>query len=436
MTTRAGLAGLAAGLLLSAALFYPLSGAWPAGWDGAAGGRSGSWIAAGAMATAVSALIVFAGGLAAAWSGAPQPRQRLWLGALAGGIAALTLFSGLGAATGGALGLRHGLRSLGNGGTAIPSAAEIVLQITGWTYRVFWTLPLGGILLGALGGWRFAPARILRRAAPAGKNDPMMAFNATITAVPAAALAVILAAILYSRLPGLLQPALELGAPPAQSLQAILNRPLVTALLLYLATQLALLAATSHEAGQAEHRCGLDEIKVAAYVGALTPALLVALLALLARPLLLTPLLLACLPLSLGLAALQIAVLRSDILPRLAQMQAPRDPWEARFFGTIAASRWQPLALLCLGCTILIVAPLHVALAAAISIAFVPTSAGPAITTVAGLSAPTPAELLRHLYRVQASAGLGAILILTAVLTALYLFYNRLGRRFRTIRQK
>lgn len=435
MTTRAGLAGLGAGLLLSVALFYPLYFVWPGLCFSAAGWRGYSWAAAGLLAAAAAILFVFGGGLAAAWSGAARPRQRIWLGALAGGIAAITLFCSLGAAAGGALGLGCSFRNLGNQGMEGLPAAETVLQITNWTHRVFWGLALGGTLLGALGGWRFAPASVMRRAAPAGKNDPMMALNVSITAMPAAAFAVILAVGLFSRLSGLLQQNLVgAGITPAPPLQAILNWPMTTALLLYLAAQLALMLATSHEAVQVDHRCGMDEVKVAAYIGILTPVLFIVSLGLLNPSLLLTHIVLGCLLISLGMAARQIVILYSVILPRRAQMQAPRDPLAATFFGTIAASHWQPLSLLCLGCSILMVAPIYVALAAAISIAFIPIAIEPALTGVAGISASTPVELVQRLYQVQAMAGWGSILVVALILTALYLFYNALGRWFRGIR--
>lgn len=427
MTTRAGLVGLGAGLLLSAALFYPLYFVWPGLCFSAAGWRGHSWAAAGVLAAAAAILVVFSGGLAAAWSGAARPQQRVWLGALAGGMMALTLFCSLGAAAGGVMGLGYGLRNPGSWGLASWPAPEIMVQMTVWTHRIFWGLALGGTLLGALGGWRFAPASVLRRAAPAGKNDPMMALNVSITAMPAAALAVILAVGLFSRLSGLL---------PGPPLPPVLNWPLTTSLLLYLAAQLALMCATAHEAGQADHRCGMDEIKVAAYVGSLTPVLLIALLGLLDLSLLFTPFVLICLLISLSMTARQMVILYSVILPRRARMPAPRDPWEATFFGTIATSHWQPLSLLCLGCSILIVAPIHIAMAAAISVLFIPGSVEPALTGVGGISAATPVALAQRLYQVQAMAGVGSILVVALILTAIYLFYNNLGRWFRSVRQK
>ncbi|MBN2006532.1 MAG: hypothetical protein JXA21_24485 [Anaerolineae bacterium] len=436
MTTRAGLAGLITGLLLSAALFYPLYYVWPDICVNAEAWQGHSWMATGLLAMAAAILTVFGSGLAAAWSGAAQPR-RIWLGALAGWIAAIILFCSLGAAAAGTPGLGHSFRDLGNHGLEDRLATETVLQIARWTHRTFWGLTLAGVLLGALGGWRFAPASIMQHFKSANKNDPMMALNVSITAMPAAALAAILAVALFSRLSDLLrQNQIRAGVTPVQPLQIILNWPLTTAMLLYLASQLALMLTTSHEAKQADHRCGLDEIKVAAYVGILTPVLFIMVLGLINLSLLFVPFVLGCLLISLSLAVRQIVILCSVILPRRAQMQAPRDPLEATFFGTIATSHWQSLSLLCLGCSILIVAPIYIAMAAAISIAFIPNSTGPTLASVIGISAPTPVGLIHRLYQAQAIAGLGSILIVTLILTAMYLFYNSLGRRFRDIRQE
>lgn len=437
MTTRAGLVGLGAGLLLSMALVYPLYFVWPGLCLSATGWHDHFWLAVGILTTAAALLVVLSGGLAAAWSGTTQPQQRLCLGTLAGGIVAITLFYSLGAAAGGTMGLGYGFRHLKEHEMVVWPVTETLLQITGWTHRIFWGLVLSGILLGALGGWQFAPASIMRGTAPASKNDPMMALNVSITTMPAAALAIILVVALFPRLFSLLQPdPIGTGGMPAQPLQAILNWPLTTSLLFYLAAQVALLYATFYEARQAEHRCGIDEVKVAAYVGILTPVLLSVVLGLLNLPLLLTPGVLGCLLISLGLVAWQISVLYSVILPRRAQMPASRDPVEATFFGTIAAARWQPLSLLCLGCSILMVAPIHVAVAAAINIMFIPISVAPAFTSVVGISAPTLVALVQHLYQVQAIAGWGAILAVALVLTTMYLCYNNLGRRFHDMRQK
>jgi len=407
-------------------LCYPLYNVGPEVWLGAADWSGQSWAAAGILAALMVSLLVGSGGLAAAWSGAPQPWRRIGLGALAGWLAALTLFCSLGAATGGALGLGYGFRRLGAQGIAPWTVAETLWQITAWTHRLFWGLTLGGILLGALGGWRFAPATITRRTPPAGKADPMMALNVSLTALPAATLAVWLAVGLYSWL----TTRLSLPRP------SLLHGPLTTALLLYLAAQLALLGATSHEARQATHRCGLDEVKMAAYVGVVTPVLLIAGLGWLNWPLLGTPLVLLCLLFSLGLLARQIRVLYTAILPRRAQLPLPVAALEATFFGTIATARWQPLTLLCLGGALLIVAPLYVVGAAALSILFIPLSTAPALITVGGLTAATPHALVQRLYLVQALTGWGAILGLAAALTVLYLGYAALGRRFREQQQR
>ena len=55
----------------------------------------------------------------------------------------------------------------------------------------------------------------------------------------------------------------------------ILELPLAVSLLLLLISQFALTLVIPHEARQAEHRCGLDEVKMAAFVGIAAAPILV-----------------------------------------------------------------------------------------------------------------------------------------------------------------
>ncbi len=412
MTTRAGLAGLVTGLLLSGVLFYPLYVVWPGcyieNWPDTC------WLPGIILAALAAALVVFGGGVAAAWGGASRPAQRVGLGALAGGLAGLVLFCTLGAAAAGVAGAGHGLAHMAEN----PSAAETLLRVTGWTHAVFWSLALGGIALGGAGGLWAAPAA----QSGAGGAGPAMPLNATITAVPSAALAVILVMRVFGRLP-----AGEAGSVSVLSPQTVLDWPLGTALLLYLAAQLALTVVVPREARQATHRCAIDEVKMAAYVGIGVPLALMVILGVIDAPLAFTPFVLGGLLISAGMAARMVFVLFSLILPIRARMPLPRDHWEAVFFGTIAASRWQSLVLLCLGCGIVMTAPVYVAVAAAaINIAFISVSSS--------LGQAIPQELVRRLYLAHVMAGLGSSAAAALALTALYLFYLGLGKGFRWMR--
>lgn len=409
MTTRAGIVGLGLGALLSGVLFYPFFLVWPnffvSGWAPGV-----LWL--GVVLLALAALLAAAGGgLAAAWGGALQADLRVGLGALAGSLAALVVFCSLGAAAAGLPGLS--LMFVDEPGIEGRAIVIAMLRITRWTHGMFWLLMLSGTLLGALGGWRCAPVALLERVKP-GKNDPMMALNAAITVMPAMAFAVLLAAGLFSRLPEVFQGNMQSRA------SVLLDWPLGTGLLLFLVTQLILLAVTRHEAQQAEHRCGIDEVKMAALVGIFVPIILAVGLGLIDVHLLYAPLTLSILLLSGGVVMRQVVTLFTLILPRRAQMDAPQDGVEAFFFGTISGSNQSSLILLCLGCGMLMVAPTYVVAAAtAISMAL-----------AAGAGAFAPVALAQRLYAVQALAGLGLCLAAGLLLVGLYMFYSGLGRWF------
>ena len=432
MTTRAGLIGLGTGLLLSGLLYYPLyhilPGFYIAGWPG--GSRGFGML----LAVLGAALVAFGGCLAAHWGGAKQAWQRRWLGALAGGLAGILLFCSLGAAAAGALSLGFSLEQVGQTGIENRWIAETVLRSTAWTHETFWGLLLGGMLLGALGSLWPAPAGLARYLTP-WPRDPQMALNASITAMPASAFAVIIAAALFSPLPETIQKGL--AGPLSADPQIALDWPLTTALLLYLGSQLALALVTQHEARQVTHLCAIDEVKMAAYVGIFLPPVLLLALGLINWHLLLKPLVWCSLLLSLAMAAQQGMVLYKLILPRRAQMPPPADRWLALLFGVIADSHQGGLVLLCLGCGMLLAAPIYIAVvAAAINMAFVPVTAGLPIVTLAGWMAATQAGLVQRLYSMQANAGLGMSLVAALLLTVIYLFYSSLGKLARWLRRQ
>jgi hypothetical protein len=427
MTTRAGLVGLGTGALLSGLLFYPLYFLWPGysieGWPGA------SLVLGIILLLAAVSLLVCSGGLAAAWSGALGLWERLSLGALAGVLAALVLFCSLGAAAAGIPSLGLVMGRAGDPASQVQVLAESMLRTMQATYITFWALALSGSLFGALGGFWAAQINLPALAVP-GEDDPMMALNAAITAFPASALAVMLAAGLFSHLPGLLQKSLErTGAALSHSLQGMLIWPLASGLLLYLAAQLALMLAVQYQALRAKHRCGLDEVKMAAYVGVFVPLLLVVILGLFDLRLLFTPLILISLLLSLGMAARQGFALVVLIMPRRAAMPPPEDLRQAALFGTIASSSGKNLALLCLGCGILMTAPVYITVAAALlNIAALPVSLALSLTSIAGWRAAAPLELVSRLYTLQAVAGLGSCAAAALALGGVYGFYLALGR--------
>lgn len=154
MQSRVVYSVVAAALIILAALYHPLyialPGSFVEGWS------SGSPALALVLEVAAALLAVGAGALTARWSGAASRGRRALSGALAGGIAGLAAFAGLGAAAAGTLGLREILL---HGPTTASGDAELVgllipalLNIVRYTYLGLWGSLLGGAVLGALGG--------------------------------------------------------------------------------------------------------------------------------------------------------------------------------------------------------------------------------------------------------------------------------------------
>jgi hypothetical protein len=219
------------------------------------------------------------------------------------------------------------------------------------------------------------------------------------------------------------------GVAPVAAPVSIVNGPLTTAVLLYLAAHAALMLVTPHEARQADHQSGMDEVKMAAYVGIAAPLVLGVGLLFIQPQLVLRPAVFSSWLISLGMSARLVWVLRTLILPRRAQLPPPPNVRQAVLFGSIAKSRWQNLLLLCMGCGLALVFPINVAV---VSVAFnlwlIPIQ-----RMVLGLPEPS-AELVQHLYRAQAMVSLGSMASAGAILTGLYLFYAALGRGFQRLR--
>jgi hypothetical protein len=332
------------------------------------------------------ALLLLCGSLAAHWSGAPQAGQRRWLGALAGGLATTILFCSLGAGAAGALGLGFSLYRLILYKSDIIEVAESVLQSIVFTYQIFWGLLLSGMLLGALGSLWPAPRPLARWLKP-WPRDPMMALNASIAAMPSAAIVVILAAAVFAPLPALLQT--KLAGSVRFSLQAALDWPLATSLLLYLASQLALGLATQHEARQSTHICGLDEVKMAAYVGIFLPMVLAIILGLLDWHLLARSWVWVSLLTSQSMAAWQVVVLFRSFCCA-AQMPPPADPLLATLFGVIADLAPGRAGAVMPGLVVLLATPIYITVVPpALNVAFVPVLAGLPMVTLAGWTAAT-----------------------------------------------
>jgi hypothetical protein len=373
MTTRAIWAGLLGGLAATLVLFYPL---WMYWQDGS---TPLYWIAMSAAAI----LTIGAGSLAGRWAGSVSPIRRAALGGLSGALAGTLVYCLPGAAAAGL--------------SSPAGTASLVAR----TQLAFLACFAAGSALGALGGWLSHP-RPDREPERFDHSDPQMAMNFSITAAPASVVAAALAVWIFPRLAGSLL-------------------PLLSALLLVLVSQLALTLVIPHEAREAEHLCGMDEVKMAAYVSIGTAPVLTFFLVLVEIPLLTHPLVAAALLLSATMSLFALRFLVQIVLPGRSRFPAPRgekQQAEAKWFGSISQSRGPRLVVLCIACGLAMILPLHVtAFSVLINLQNLPAG-------------PVTVETARRLFLAQALTSTGLMAASCAALTILYLSYLSLGRWF------
>jgi hypothetical protein len=417
MTTRAGSAGLLTGLITTMFL-YLFFAAWPDaylhGWS--TGSTGGAWVA-----VAVVVILTIGGGmLAVRWGGSAHPVRCAVLGGLAGGLAGTIVFCLWGAATAGLARWTPPFDLAANEAVRQPAQVEIVGAITRQTLGMFLTLFLGGCGLGALGGWLACPRQRIQ-ADGFDKAAPQMALNASITAVPAAIVAAALAAAIFTRLADFV----GMQAGDTVFVRSFVDIPLAVSLLLVLISQFALTLVIPHEARQAEHRSGMDEVKMAAYVGIGAAPALFLLLYLIKPDLLSNSPVTTALLASTGLSLVSLRSLFRLVLPRRASFPAPQAGWqktEASLFGTIAHSRGPRLVVLCIGCGLMMVLPLYVSvLSVLINLTNAPASADFTQPGLAGAG---------RLFLIQALVSTGLMTASIVALSAIYLFYLGLGRWF------
>ena len=419
MTTRAGVSGLLTGCLLIGLLFYPLHVVLPRGLI--SGQTEGQALGLELLAAVAAAALVAGGGWAAWWGGARARAQRAALGAVAGSLAGLVVFCGLGAAAAGALGTSGWLAAGWH-----YASFEAMIRVVWWTEDAFWALALIGGALGAVGGLYVRPFP-----PPAGwdefdRRQPQMALNVAITAVPSAAVAALLAAGLFSDLYSLLiQAAGDHFLTYSLSPRGVLTWPVVTALLIYLISLAALTLVTPHEARMAEHRPGLDEVKMAAWVGIVVPPALAMGLYRISPALALSPTVMSILLVSGGLCLSQTLTLQGLILPKRKLMPPPANLRQAVFFGSIARSQGPRLVVLCIGCGLAMMAPLYVSVGAPVLSLWLMQMD---LEQPAG--ALNLADSVQRLFGAHAVVSAGLIGGAAVVLVVIYLFYLWLGRRF------
>jgi hypothetical protein len=406
MTTRAGFTGLITGLIATL-IIYPFFMSSPAMFmSGDLEVTTGFLI----VAAIVVILIIGSGWFAVGWSGATHPGRSAALGGLAGGLAGSVVFCFWGAGLAFWTSLFHHAKT---------PQTEILSDSIRQIMDIFLVLFIGGSGLGMLGGWFFS-RRHQNRTEIFDKTEPQMALNAAITAVPASIVAAAMAGAIFSRL------ADYLGSQTSQTGfdGRLLEIPLVVSLLLVLISHIALTLVVPHEAHQAEHLCGMDEVKMGAYVGIGAAPLLILLLILVDAPSFSNPLVVIALLAISGLTLISLRTLRRQILPGRDAFPAPRDgrqKTEAKLFGSIANSQGPRLVVLCIGCGMLMVLPLYVTVFSVL----INLSSLMGISTVAFI----PDGLYKP-FVVQALVSTMVISATIVALTLIYLFYLNLGRWF------
>lgn len=242
-----------------------------------------------------------------------------------------------------------------------------------------------------------------------------MAMNASITAVAATIVTTGMAAVIYTNLAKNLDVLTEVGDP-----ESVMVFPLRISLLLVLISQLALTLVVPHETRQSEHRCGMLEVRMAAWVGMAAAPFLILLLVIINSGIFNNPTILVTLVISIGLSLACGYIYFRKVLPRLASFPRPaedRKQKEADLFGTIAVSRGSRLVILCIGCGLLMVLPVYV-----VNLSVLINLANPSIGP-----GSNPDQIVR-LFLLQALGGMGVAVTTATLLSLMYIFYFNLGR--------
>lgn len=392
MTTRAGFTGLIAGLIASVASYLVF----------AVSNGSGGLVTAFIFVEVFQLLLAGAAGFTAVrWTKAAQPGRCIALGGLAGILDGTILFCLWGAATAGTTYLTN------------QSIASLVPVVVNQTMDMFQNIFISCGLAGAFGGWLASSRRWITHD-DFDMADPQMAMNASITALPASIVAAGVAAAVFPRLGMLTGNAAGL---PGLLPTAAYDRPLETALLLVLVAHLAVTLVVPHESRMSQHLCGMDEVKMAAFVGiGAAPLLAGLLLTVYPGSLSHLPVLIAVI-LSALMSLVSVYTLTHLVLPKRASF--PPHPEgkkkaEAVLFGSIAGSVASRLIQLCIGCGLMMVLPLYISV----------------ISVLVNLNYLYSAPLPLGPFAAQALVSTGLMLASSGVLVLIYMVYLNLGRWF------
>jgi hypothetical protein len=392
MTTRAGLVGVISGIIISI-FVHVLISTWPG-----AVLQNDMLIEPNAfIQRAMALMFLVTGFLAARWNHTVERWRCIALGGFSGIVAACFLYSLWGAA--------FAVFQVGNMQNV--RIAEI-LQLG---VAVFLGLLLIGGLFGAVGGYFYHPRKTIEKDI-FNKDEPQMAMNASITAVSASIVAVAIAASTF--------PALSANINNGMVIMGPFLFPLYGALVILVLSQFALSLVVPHEAEQAEHVSGMDEVKMAAFVGIGTAPAIIVLLLVINGQLIRDLFIIVLLVCSVLMSMYSIRSLVKIVLPK--RNSYPKHPTKAQKTQAIANSKAWRLVTLCIGCGMAMVFPIYISvLAPLININAISNNAGPI-----GLHT----EQAEQLIWAHIKTGMGLNIIVILALSAMYIFYLNLGKWF------
>jgi len=267
MTSKVSLTGIGTGVLLLVVMYYPLYVIFPGNyvieWS------SGS-TTLGIALSFLGVLLLLAGGLVTALVAKTGSRkQGALLGAVAGSIAGLILYFGLGAAAAGVAGsgnlLIHGPHPASGEEQFLILLTESVIRTIVWTHQVFWGLLLGSATLGAIGG-ALITHHVHDNSMSTIKPDSPIGTIIAMAALMASGLSLWITVVIFALLPTSVANSANkvnyaLSIPPA----SILNWSAGTALAIFLAVMLCMLLAIRAESTTTSRKRRMAA-KVAAYI--------------------------------------------------------------------------------------------------------------------------------------------------------------------------
>ncbi|MEK7276479.1 MAG: hypothetical protein AAB427_03945, partial [Chloroflexota bacterium] len=302
MRSKVYFIGLGGGLLVTAALYYPLyvylPGTAVAGWPTAQATLA-------QVLTGVAALLLVAtGAVAARNSGTTTRGEAAGAGAVAGLIAAVVAEMWLGGAAGGVWGVRqllaHGLRPTSDEAAFLSLVSDAVVSAQWWTYVSIWIAMLAGPALGAAGGALAGPGGIVVKP-PSGTWPTELSVIGVISSV----MMMIVSSAIFARL----GPSVQSSADQAGH---ILIYPASSVIAWPTATNLILLAVWQAlgwwwlKNANPPTAAGQNRLQAIAWVNGFLPIAMIALLVVGTRDVALTPIALTGLLVSLALSALTL----------------------------------------------------------------------------------------------------------------------------------